>query len=217
MPGGAVARIERLVVGPLATNCYVLESEGEIAVVDPGGDGDRILAKVEEMDGAVRYVINTHGHVDHVAANRAVLEAVGEEAGLLIHEADAEYLAQPDISFAMMVGQRIEAMSPTRILVEGDEVDVGSEKLTVWHTPGHTPGGMCLVGNGYAFTGDTLFVDSIGRTDLPGGSEVEMRASLLRLQASLPPETMLYPGHNEPGTLARARLVNPFLGTGWLS
>jgi hydroxyacylglutathione hydrolase len=217
MPGGAVARIERLVVGRLATNCYVLESEGEIAVVDPGGDGDRILAKVEEMEGAVRYVINTHGHVDHVAANRAVLEAAGEEAGLLIHEADAEYLAQPDISFAMMVGQRIEAMSPTRTLVEGDEVCVGDQKLVVWHTPGHTPGGICLVGSGYAFTGDTLFVDSIGRTDLPGGSEPEMRASLLRLQSSLAPETMLYPGHNEPGTLSRARLANPFLGTGWLS
>ena len=210
-------RIERLVVGPLATNCYVLESEGEVAVVDPGGDGESIVAMVDELGGTVRYVINTHGHVDHVAANRAVLEAAGEETELLIHEADAQYLAQPDINFAMMVGQRIEAMSPTRTLVEGDEVAVGGEKLAVWHTPGHTPGGMCLVGNGYAFTGDTLFVDSIGRTDFPGGSEVEMRASLLRLQSSLPPETMLYPGHNEPGTLSRARLVNPFLGTGWLS
>jgi len=212
-----VPRIERLVVGPLATNCYVLESEGEVAVVDPGGDSESIVAMVDELGGTVRYVINTHGHVDHVAANRAVLEAAGEETELLIHEADAQYLAQPDINFAMMVGQRIEAMSPTRTLVEGDEVAVGGEKLAVWHTPGHTPGGMCLVGNGYAFTGDTLFVDSIGRTDFPGGSEVEMRASLLRLQSSLPPETMLYPGHNEPGTLSRARLVNPFLGTGWLS
>jgi hydroxyacylglutathione hydrolase len=214
--GGVVARIERLVVGPLATNCYILESEGEIAVVDPGGDADRILAKVEEIEGAVRCVINTHGHVDHVAANRAVLEAAGEQVELLIHEADAEYLEQPDVSFAMIVGQRIEPVSPTRVLAEGDEVVVGCERLVVWHTPGHTPGGMCLVGDGYAFTGDTLFVDSIGRTDFPGGSEVDMRASLLRLQASLPPETMLYPGHNEPGTLSRARLVNPFLGTGWL-
>jgi glyoxylase-like metal-dependent hydrolase (beta-lactamase superfamily II) len=95
---------------------------------------------------------------------------------------------------------------------EGDKVKVGEEEMTVYHTPGHTPGGMCLIGDGFAFTGDTLFVDSIGRVDFPGGSETRMMASLQRLQGLLKRDMMLYPGHGEPGTFGRALLVNPFLG-----
>jgi len=203
--------IERLVVGPLATNCYILKSGAELAVVDPGGDAEVILARAESLGGTVKYVIDTHGHIDHIAANREVVEATG--AQLLVHELDAGLLAHPDGNLSSLMGVRFTSPGPSRLLKDGDQVVVGDEEMTVLHTPGHTPGGICLLAPGYAFTGDTLFVDSIGRVDFPGGSEEQMQASLNRLQAVLRKETELYPGHGEPGRFGRALLVNPFLGS----
>jgi glyoxylase-like metal-dependent hydrolase (beta-lactamase superfamily II) len=205
------ATIERLVVGPLATNCYILKSGSELAVVDPGGDAEMILAKAKELGGTVKYVIDTHGHIDHIAANSEVIEATG--AQLLIHELDARLLAHPDGNLSSLMGMRFTSPAASRLLKEGDKVVVGEDEMTVLHTPGHTPGGICLLASDYAFTGDTLFVDSIGRVDFPGGSEEQMQASLNRLQAILRKETELYPGHGEPGRFGRALLVNPFLGS----
>ena len=203
--------IERLVVGPLATNCYILKSGVELAVIDPGGDAEMILAKAKELGGTVKYVIDTHGHIDHIAANREVIEATG--AQLLIHELDARLLAHPDGNLSSLMGMRLTSPAPSRLLKEGDKVVVGEDEMTVLRTPGHTPGGICMLASGYAFTGDTLFVDSIGRTDFPGGSDEQMQESLNKLQTVLRKDTMLYPGHGEPGTFARALLVNPFLGS----
>jgi hydroxyacylglutathione hydrolase len=203
--------IERLVVGPLATNCYILKSGAELAVVDPGGDAELILAKAKELGGTVKYVIDTHGHIDHIAANREVIEATGAE--LLIHELDAKLLALPDWNLSSLMGVKLTSPAPNRLLKEGDNVVVGEDELTVLHTPGHTPGGICLLASEYAFTGDTLFVDSIGRTDFAGGSDEQMQASLNKLQMVLRKDTALYPGHGEPGRFGRALLVNPFLGS----
>lgn len=198
-------------VGPLATNCYILKSGDELAVIDPGGDAESILSKTEELGGSVKYVIDTHGHIDHIAANREVIEATGAE--LLVHELDAKLLAHPDRNLSGLMGMRFTSPEPSRLLREGDKVVVGEDELTVLHTPGHTPGGICLLASAYAFTGDTLFVDSIGRVDFPGGSEELMMASLARLQTVLGKDTEIYPGHGEPGTFGRALLVNPFLGS----
>jgi glyoxylase-like metal-dependent hydrolase (beta-lactamase superfamily II) len=110
------------------------------------------------------------------------------------------------------MGMRFTSPAPSRLLKEGDKVVVGEDEMTVLHTPGHTPGGICLLATSYAFTGDTLFVDSIGRVDFPGGSEEQMMASLARLQTVLRKDTEIYPGHGEPGSFGRALLVNPFLG-----
>lgn len=203
--------IERLVVGPLATNCYILKSGVELAVIDPGGDAEAILTKVEDLGGTVKYVIDTHGHIDHIAANREVIEATGAE--LLIHELDAKLLAHPDRNLSSLMGMKLTSPTPSRLLKEGDKVTAGEDEMTVLHTPGHTPGGICLLAPDYAFTGDTLFVDSIGRVDFPGGSEEQMMASLARLQTVLKKETEIYPGHGEPGRFGRALLVNPFLGS----
>lgn len=202
--------IERLVVGPLDTNCYILKSGEELAVIDPGGDSDEIVARAKKLGGTVKYVIDTHGHIDHIAANREVVEATGAE--LLVHELDAVMLTGPDRNLSSMMGMPVASPAATRTLREGDKVKVGEEEMVVYHTPGHTPGGICLIGDGFAFTGDTLFVDSIGRVDFPGGSEPRMMASLQRLQGLLKRDMMLYPGHGEPGTFGRALLVNPFLG-----
>jgi len=203
--------IERLVVGPLATNCYILKSGADLAIVDPGGDAETILAKAKEMGGTVKYVIDTHGHIDHIAANREVIEATGAE--LLIHELDAKLLVHPDRNLSSLMGMRLTSPEPNRLLKEGDKVVVGEDEMAVLHTPGHTPGGICLLASDYAFTGDTLFLDSIGRVDFPGGSEEQMMGSLARLQTVLRKDTEIYPGHGEPGRFGRALLVNPFLGS----
>lgn len=203
--------IERLVVGPLATNCYILKSGVELAVIDPGGDAELILEKVRELGGTVKYVIDTHGHIDHIAANREVIEATG--AGLLIHELDAELLQFPDRNLSSLMGMKLTSPAPSRLLKEGDKVVVGEEEMMVLLTPGHTPGGICLLAPGYAFTGDTLFLDSIGRTDFPGGSDERMQESLNKLRKMLSKETVIYPGHGEPGRFGRALLVNPFLSS----
>lgn len=204
-----MAEVERLVVGPLAANCYIVGDSDEWAVIDPGAEPDRILSRLEELGGTVRYIINTHGHIDHVAANEALVTATGAE--LLIHEEDAEMLSEPDNSLAALMGVPVGPVEPGRTLQDGDVLELGGLRLTVLHTPGHTPGCICLLGAGMAFTGDTLFVDSIGRTDFPGGSNRQMRESLLLLRARLSGETMLHPGHGESGSFTRALLVNPFL------
>ncbi len=203
--------IERLVVGPLATNCYVLKSGQELAVVDPGGDAEMVLAKVDELGGTLKYVIDTHGHIDHIGANREVVEATGAE--LLIHELDARLLQFPDRNLSGLMGMKSSSPAPTRTLKEGDRIVVGEDEMAVLHTPGHTPGGICLLASEYAFTGDTLFLDSIGRTDFPGGSDEQMQESLYKLQKVLRKDTVIYPGHGEPGRFGRALLVNPFLGS----
>uniref|UniRef100_A0A7C4CEX5 MBL fold metallo-hydrolase n=1 Tax=candidate division WOR-3 bacterium TaxID=2052148 RepID=A0A7C4CEX5_UNCW3 len=210
---GAERVVERLEVGPLATNCYILKSGEELAVIDPGGDAEEILRRVAELGGNVKTVVNTHGHIDHMAANQEVLAATGAE--LAIHQLDARMLVEPDGNLSTMMGMRVKSPPATRLLADGDEVVVGSERMKVLHTPGHTPGSVCLIAKEFAFTGDTLFLDSIGRMDFPGGSERKMQASLARLQAVLSRETMLYPGHGSTGTFGRALLVNPFLGSVW--
>lgn len=208
-----MADIERLVVGPLASNCYIFRSGHELAVIDPGGDAERILEKLREPGGKVRYVINTHGHIDHVAADQDIIVATGAE--LLIHQDDAVMLEEPDNNLSGLIGLSMEPISPSRRLADGDKIIVGHDVMKVLHTPGHTPGGVCLIGNGFAFTGDTLFLESIGRTDLPASSEQQMRASLDRLRAVLSKKTVIYPGHGESGLFSRALLVNPFLGDVW--
>jgi glyoxylase-like metal-dependent hydrolase (beta-lactamase superfamily II) len=205
--------IERLEVGPLLTNCYILKSGEELVVIDPGADGMQIVERIGQLGGTVKYVINTHGHIDHIGANAEVVNATG--AGILIHELDSGMLAEPDQNLSILMGMSVSSPAPARLLRDGDEIEVGAARLRVVHTPGHTPGSVCLIGDGYAFTGDTLFLDSIGRVDLPGGSERAMQDSLARLQLLLRRETMLYPGHGMTGTFGRALLVNPFLGGVW--
>lgn len=206
-------KVERLEVGPLGTNCYIVKSGDELAVVDPGGDGADILQRVAELGGTVRFVINTHGHVDHVAADGEIVSATGAE--LLIHRLDGQMLLEPEQNLSVMIGQRLMVPAASRFVGEGDVLGVGAEEFRVIHTPGHTPGGICLLGRDCAFTGDTLFLDSIGRVDFPGGDERAMRASLRRLETLLHRQMMLYPGHGPVGTFGRALLVNPFLGGMW--
>ena len=172
-------QIKHLVVGGLNTNCYLLISGDALAIIDPGGDADLILDEVKKTKAKPKFIINTHYHFDHNLANQQIRQATG--AKILIHENEKDY-----IDFKV-----------DRFLQDGDEVKLANSALKVAHTPGHTKGSICLLSNGSIFTGDTLFKDGCGRTDLSGGSEAEMAESLKKLKNILKHGLMVYPGHGE--------------------
>jgi glyoxylase-like metal-dependent hydrolase (beta-lactamase superfamily II) len=204
---------ESVVVGALMVNCYVLgcEKSREGVVVDPGDDTDRILAEVSRHGLKIIAVINTHGHFDHTGGNRRILAETG--AGLLIHELDAPMLLRA-VDTAAMFGLTAEnSPPPSGFLREEESVDFGEYRLRVLHTPGHTLGGcsLYLEREGLVITGDTLFADSVGRTDFPGGSSVALGKSIREKLLTLPDETVVYPGHGPSTTIGRERKYNPYL------
>lgn len=199
--------IIRLVLGPFLTNTYLILTEKEAVVIDPVFEPERILALIGERE--LKRIINTHGHIDHIQADFVLKERT--KAQILIHRDDAELLSRPSQNLALLVGESLPNLVPDILLAEGDEIPIGNFNLRVLHTPGHTDGSICLLEKDFAFTGDTLFVDSIGRTDLPGGSEKKIFASLQKLAQFLRDEMIIYPGHGEVAKFAVAKRINPFL------
>ena len=197
-------RITRLIVGLISTNCYVVRAGDDVMVVDPGGDPERITG---ELDGAVpRYIVNTHGHPDHVGANNALAKATG--APVLMHEDDVKLLDGTGVFGGIFT----KPPKPDRFLEDGDELELGDLTFKVLHTPGHTSGGVCLYTPGVVFVGDTLFAGSVGRTDLGGGDYKTLIESIKTKLLTLPPETKVLPGHGPESTIALERATNPFLG-----
>ena len=203
--------LRRFVVTPLATNCYAYLSAGECLVVDPGGSGAEVAAHLGEV--RVACVAATHGHGDHVGGVAALCRATG--APFAIHAADAELARHAGEMSEEGRSSDENAPAPDRTLAEGDVLRVGTATFTVMETPGHTPGGVTLVGGGsaegVAFVGDTLFPGSHGRTDLKGGDEATIMASLACMAAEIAPETTLFCGHGPATTMARELATNPFL------
>jgi hydroxyacylglutathione hydrolase len=202
--------IERLVVGMLESNCYLVASEDtkEGIIIDPGGDGPLILDRVQKLGLNITYIVNTHGHIDHIAANGPVKEATG--AQLAIHKDDAEWLVTDQGAYARMLGVQSPGPAADVLLEEGDEIAFGSERLQVMHTPGHSLGGISLVGDGVVFCGDTLFADGVGRVDLPGGSWETLMHTIKTRLFSLPDDTIAYTGHGPPTTIGREKQSNPW-------
>jgi len=205
---------EVLPVGPLAANCFVIGcgDTREGIVVDPGAETEKVLAVVKRHGLDIRLVINTHGHFDHVGGNGEVLAATG--AFLLIHENDVRFLSRAADSAAMYGLRGTDSPPPDRYLEDGMELAFGGCSLRVFHTPGHTPGGCCLYFSeqGIVITGDTLFADSVGRTDLPGGSHETLIRSIREKLLVLPEATAVYPGHGPATTIGREKRHNPYLG-----
>lgn len=194
--------------------CYIVgcTKTGKGAVIDPGGDEERILAEVKRAKLTIEYIIATHGHPDHVCGNRRIKEASG--ASIVMHEADAVFFARPEvIKYFSMLG--LESSPPADIQVlGGDVITIGEEKLQVIHTPGHTPGGICLYNPPDLFTGDTLFVGGLGRSDFPGGSDRELIASITTKLLTLPADTVVWPGHGYGGnrsTIGEEKRTNPYI------
>ncbi|MGA7828995.1 MAG: MBL fold metallo-hydrolase [Geobacteraceae bacterium] len=203
--------LETVVVGPLMVNCYIVgcETTRKGVVIDPGGDAEKILSAVARNKLSIVQIINTHGHFDHVGANQALMQAFG--VGLGIHELDAPMLAHADIT-ALKYGLKAEnSPPPTAYLRDGESIVFGNCSLKILHTPGHTRGGCSLFGEGVVITGDTLFAESVGRTDFPGGSASTLLTSIREKLLTLPDETIVYPGHGPSSTIGHERLHNPYL------
>lgn len=211
--GVFVVLVKGLEVGVVAANCYLLicPDTRQAVLMDPGDEPSRILGLVEQEKVQVVHIINTHGHVDHIGANKAVKEATA--ASILIHELDAPALIDPRRSLSLYTGGREAGPPADRLLQEGDTIQVGSITLHVLHTPGHTPGGISLYEPTaeVVFTGDTLFAGSIGRTDFPGGSYQEIIRSIKEKLLVLPPATIVYPGHGPSTRIEIEAQTNPFL------
>lgn len=200
-----------LALGDFQTNCYLVSHPPDkgALIIDPAESADIILARCEALGVRPAMVLLTHGHCDHVNAAGAL---AAEGAPILVHGADAEKLGDPMQSGAAYFGFQQEVCQATRLLQEGDVVDLweGAAPLRVMHTPGHSPGSICLVRVGCAFVGDVLFAGGIGRTDFFDGSDQEMTQSLERL-LQLPDETLVFPGHGPATTIGDERASNPFL------
>lgn len=204
--------METLVVGSLGVNCLVIDcGNNEAVIVDPGAEPGRILDVVKRRKLTVTHVINTHGHFDHIGANKQVLEAT--EAQLMIHAGDeAQLVRAADVS--TMYGLFAEnSPLPEKHLEDGINLTVGTTTIRVIHTPGHTPGGCSLYfpDRNMVLTGDTLFNDSVGRTDLPGGSHETLVASIKNKLFVLPDDTLVIPGHGPTTTIGKEKRENEWL------
>lgn len=202
--------VQSFAVMPFDENCYVVFDETrEGVVIDPGGMADEILSYIREAKLSIQAVLNTHGHCDHIGADDAIRDATG--APLCIHKEDAPMLSDAKLNLSAFMGFRAFARSADRLLSKGDEISFGRSKLQVLHTPGHSKGGVCFVGDGVAFTGDTLFAGSIGRSDFPGGSEIELIGNIKKQLLVLPDDTKVYAGHGPSSDIGWERTHNPFL------
>lgn len=199
--------LERFVVGPMAVNSYLLADPAakEACLIDAGADDRRIKKIIEKNGLSLKFIINTHGHGDHIAANGNF------KAPIYIHKLDKDFLTDPVKNMSKMFFFNITSPKADRLIEEGDKIPLGNLTLEVIHTPGHTPGSVSIKVDGVVFTGDALFRGSIGRTDFPYGNLDLLIKSIKEKLLILPDDTEVYPGHGEPSTIGLEKLENPFL------
>ena len=201
--------IRKLVVGDITSNCYIVGSEKtkEGMIIDPGANAREILRTVEKLGLKIKLIVLTHRHLDHVGAAAQVREATG--APVAAHAEMAKYLPQ---SPSYIFPPPYEAAPyPDRLLNEGDTIDIGELHFKVLHTPGHTPCGISIVGEGHVFTGDTLFNYGIGRYDFVDGDYEALITGIKNKLLTLPPETVVHPGHGPDTLITTEKRANPFL------
>ncbi len=206
--------IESLPVGQIMANCYIVgcERTKTAVVIDPGDEAARILTTLAGFQLTLKYILNTHGHFDHVGANKGLKEATG--APILIHAADAPLLTQLSLMAAGMGMSLEDSPPPDQTIKDGDEISFGDITLTVIHTPGHSPGGVSFYTDGVVFAGDTLFSGSVGRTDFPGGDFNQLKDSIQKKLFVLGDDVVVYPGHMGKTTIGIEKKYNPFVGLG---
>jgi len=204
-------KVHAFTLGPIQSNAYLLADEAtrETALFDPGMESEPVAEVLVRERLTLTAILNTHGHFDHVFGNAYFKAKTG--APLLMHRADLDLVKRLEEQSMYFGFRATPSPPPDRFLEEGDLVQVGGIRLRVLHTPGHSPGGICLVTEGTAFVGDTLFAGSIGRTDLPGGSAETLLASIREKLMTLPDDTVVYPGHGPATTIGHERRHNPFL------
>jgi glyoxylase-like metal-dependent hydrolase (beta-lactamase superfamily II) len=200
--------LDKIVVGEMEVNCYILADEEtrETIIIDPGDDYAKIKRRLDNLDLKPKLILDTHGHIDHIGANDKF------NLPIWIHKQDSDYLTHPQRNLSTFFVSPYVSPTADRLLEEGDKIRVGKEiVLEVIHTPGHTPGGICLKGDGFVFTGDTLFSGGIGRTDFPESSEKELLKSIREKILTLDEDMVIYPGHGPTSTIKAEKRDNPFI------
>ncbi len=207
----AALYVRSLVVSPFEMNCYLAGDpvSRDVIVVDPGDDSDLICDLIGSEGLKILAVVNTHGHGDHIGANADLARRFG--CPIMIHEADADFLTDPMKNLSAFLGFETVSPAADRLLHDGDEIEVGAMTFRAIHTPGHTPGGICLYTPGHLFAGDTLFAGSVGRTDFPGGSMDQLVTAIHEKLFVLPDDTVVYPGHGPATTIGAEKASNPYL------
>jgi hydroxyacylglutathione hydrolase len=205
--------IKMLTVGTFAANCYIVGSTStkQGMIIDPGADADIIMKTVQETGLSISIIVITHAHMDHVGALRAVKEKT--HAQFAAHDAEKGFVFSAPMRMLTSLGVSPvkSPPRPDRLLKDSDPIDLGDLHFKVLYTPGHSSGGICLLGHGVVFSGDTLFKLGIGRTDFPGMSHERLMKSIREKLMVLPHETVVYPGHGPPTTIGDERRGNPFL------
>lgn len=204
-------KFESVIVGPLETNCYLLYCPEtlECAVVDPGAEAPKIFRLVASNALHPVTLLNTHGHIDHIGANRDIKEKF--DIPLCIHRDDEPMLKnvlQSELSF--FLGAHVSP-APDQYLEDGETIKIGKSSLRVIHTPGHSPGSVSFLGDGFLLSGDTLFFGGVGRTDLPGGSWPELVNSIKTKILTMPDEMPVLPGHGPFTSVGQEKRSNPFI------
>lgn len=201
--------LERIVVGSMEVNCYILGSEKskEAVIIDPGDDYPKIKKAIDKLKLIPKFIVNTHGHMDHIGADDKF------NLPIYIHKLDKECLVNPNKNLSAMFGMAYSVKSEIRQLEDTDTINIDNLILEVIHTPGHTPGGICIKVDNIIFTGDTLFMGGVGRTDFPGASEEKLFSSIREKLLVFSDDTVIYPGHGPQSSIGRERERNPFLET----
>jgi Zn-dependent hydrolases, including glyoxylases len=200
-------KVDSLEVGPMAANCYVIThlSTKDACLIDPGGEPERIKDFLKKNALSAKFIINTHGHGDHILGNGYFGVPV------YIHRLEKDFLIDPDLNLSSMFGLSLKTPKASKLLEDGDKVYLHELELEILHTPGHTPGGISVKLDGVVFTGDTLFAGSVGRTDLPNGDTEALLGSIRKKLLTLDDETVVYPGHGHESTIGIEKESNPFL------
>ncbi len=201
--------LQRLTCGMLGANCYTVGDAGKAAVIDPCAPAKEITSVLEKLGMELECIILTHAHVDHILSMDELKSVTG--AKVMAHEEDAELLSDPRLNGSMLFGLKNTFPQPDVFLKDGDTVEIGSLTMKVIHTPGHTPGSICLLAEDAVFTGDTLFNLAVGRTDLGCGSEEDLRKSLKEKLMALDDAIRVYPGHGTSTSIGYERAYNPFI------
>lgn len=210
--------IRQMTVGSMGVCCYLAgcEKTRRGLLIDPGGNENDVLAAIERENIKIEYLVATHGHPDHVCGNARIKAATG--AAIVMHAEDALFFGQSEVKeYFSMLGLP-GSPAPDKVVRDGDLLSVGTLSFKVIHTPGHTPGGICLYSPPHLFTGDTLFVGGVGRTDFPGGDARQLLSVIKEKLLALPPDTVVWPGHGYGGassTIGEEARSNPFLTGRW--
>jgi glyoxylase-like metal-dependent hydrolase (beta-lactamase superfamily II) len=206
-----MAKLHTLVVGRLQTNCYILQSDSTALVIDPGDEPERILRFLDEIAVKPSHIIATHTHFDHVLGVNTIRNKLN--IPFLIHRDDLSMLESMQSRVRQFMGFSVPPPPKVdQFLTDGESITIGQDRVKVIHTPGHSPGSVSLVGQGFVLTGDALFNQSIGRTDLPGGDFDTLVRSIAERLFSLEDDTLVYPGHGPETSIGDEKLANPFVG-----